>query len=520
MASTRNYVIRLGDYDSDNYIMCPYLDIRAYNVKLSVGANMVGTLAFTLPHDHALSDTISMHDTVTMSYQYRTDKYQRDLLYKGKVCQLTRNTDTTLTVNCKDIIYDMQNVKYRFASRGELAETYDPSTFVTTLLGRFNALNRGGLTYSTANISVSGTGHPIKPGSSTLVLDVTPADGKSIYDHLNTSLISPYGCMLIYTPYNDTLNITKSYLRQQANFSNFVYGRNVTECVVDVDDSETITAVYALGGSEPQPANGGYSSVKGKVAAASMYDTEIKWTYDGASGTAIKIPKDAYVRIGTSGTTSNTGTYYDIDLDKDVTVSPGTTITIPLKQYLQYDVSANTWAGLFSYSSTVHRDCIPRNARTYVPYSSNPAPVAITYSGKDMLCDYNLIVMTELADMYGIRAFDYMDDGIIDANLLFRKAADELITRAGLHPTVTISGVDNVLVSSSTSGLHMMPGDQTTITSAKHGFDEEYVTMLKMEIDPNNPSANRYTFGNRVKTITDRIAMLDSKIAAVRDLAR
>lgn len=524
----------LSQMGSDYVLMDPSTDKRIYDAQVTLTINTAGVFKFTLAPDHP------SYNRITIRGDRWVKVFWDDVcVFFGKVTDTLKNADMSLAVTAKDPLYELANVKFRYKSRGQTATYYDADDYVIGAIAWFNEINLSN--YPVQVPMPFNVGRPYLPNSDRMVIDVEPTEGKTI-SALFAPLFQQYGCYM--TMRGSTIVVaTRPYAERSTTLR---LGENIKDIKVEVDAQDFPTAVYAMGGQKyPQfilysdtPYDTHvphYRLAQDKPVGTSI----IHITYDKTINNCIYDPTYVYNGGSPSGTTSYS--YISIDYHPSrshtgksyvgygpvwipstyATVHSGDTVEIYCTALIDVELKRSDNIDIVllpnSRQDASGGDCIPREAGAAGPdIGSDNNPIATTYQGVRLWVDYNTIILRNLAEQYGVRTFDYTDDTIRSPDTLFERAFEELIKRAVVGTRVSVDAVDPAMMG---EGTHLLLGDSVNVESEPHGLSGR-MTLTSMTLNLNDPASNKYTFGNQSVSITDQIALLDAKMAGLRDYVR
>lgn len=513
---------------------------RIYDAKLSSALNSSATLTFTIDPSNPMYGQIEMRGDRWV-YVYWDDT----MLFKGFIVDIIKNANLTLTVTAKDAIYDMDNVKFRFWSHEWHKSYYESVDYVLYVMTAFSEIS---LTDYPVRVPMPfNAGRPKTRHSTKYVVDVKqPKEASTVYDYMRP-LIEQYGCFMVMRDGE----ICVSTKPLQDTDVTMRLGETIKDIKVEVNEQDFPTAVYAMGGRtypvwirdedpysnrethfvlvEDSPI--GTSRMKMRFdRSISNYQYESMYIYNGGNPSSSGIAWYSYVQIdfhpSRTHTEKNYTGYGQIYITQPyIEVNDGDTVDVSVDgvDSLDLKTSDNIDIIVFWIPSGVDvnpltKDCIPRLAGAAGPdIASNENPIATTYEGVRLWVDYNTIIMRDLAEQYGVRTIDIEDETIRNPDVLFDKAFTELVKNAVIGTRVTVDAIDPAIIDG--TGTHLRPGDSVNVESEQHGLTGRMV-MSGMELDLNTPANNRYSLGNLATTVTDKIALLNAKIASVRNLAK
>lgn len=512
---------------------------RIYDAKLSSALNSSATLTFTIDPSNPMYSQIEMRGDRWV-YVYWDDT----MLFKGFIVDTIRNADLTLTVTAKDAIYDMGNVKFRFASRGLTSTYYSSTDYVTHVMQAFSEINM--TDYAVSIPFPFNAGRPLKRHDTNMVVDVEPKKPSTVYDYMRP-LIEQYGCYMVMR--DGGISVATKPLQDTS--VTLRLGETIKDIKVEVNEQDFPTAVYAMGGrTYPVWISGegpysnrethfvlvkdspiGTSRMKMRFdRSISNYQYESMYIYHGGKPSSSGVAGYSYVQIdfhpSRTHTEKNYTGYGQIYITKPyIEVNDGDTVDVLVDgvDSLDLKTSDNIDIIVFWIPNGVDvnhftKDCIPRLAGAAGPdIASDENPIATTYEGVRLWVDYNTIIMRDLAEQYGVRTIDIEDETIRNPDVLFDKAFTELVKNAVIGTRVTVDAIDPAIIDG--TGTHLRPGDSVNVESEQHGLTGRMV-LSGMELDLNTPANNRYSLGNLATTVTDKIALLNAKIASVRNLAK
>lgn len=522
----------LSQMGSDYVLMDPSTNKRIYDAQVTLTINTAGVFKFTLAPDHP------SYDRITIRGDRWVKVFWDDVcVFFGKVTDTLKGADMSLTVTAKDPLYELANVKFRYKSRGQTAKYYDADDYVIGAIAWFNEINLSN--YPVQVPMPFNVGRPYLPGSSRMVIDVEPTEGKTI-SALFAPLFQQYGCYM--TMRGSTIVVaTRPYAERSTTLR---LGENIKNIKVEVDAQDFPTAVYAMGGQKypgiyyPDPYGDRVTHFR-LAQNKAVGVRQLNITYDKTINGCILDPM--YVSNGSSPSGTRAYSYIAINYHPSVshakndyvgygplwmpltwdTVNSGETIEVSCAglEDIELKTSDNIDIIVYTYPTATEGggDCIPREAGAAGPdIASDSNPIATTYQGVRLWVDYNTIILRNLAEQYGVRTFDYTDDTIRSPDTLFQQAFEELVRRAVVGTRVSVDAVDPAMM---VGGTHLLLGDSVNVESEPHGLSGR-MTLTSMTLNLNDPASNKYTFGNQSVSITDQIALLDAKMASMRDYLR
>jgi len=509
---------------------------RIYDAKLSSALNSSATLTFTIDQSNPMYSQIEMRGDRWV-YVYWDDT----MLFKGFIVDTIRNADLTLTVTAKDAIYDMDNVKFRFWSHEWYKSYYESIDYVLYVMTAFSEIS---LTDYPVRVPMPfNAGRPETRHSTKYVVDVKqPKEASTVYDYMRP-LIEQYGCFMVMRDGE----ICVSTKPLQDTDVTMRLGETIRDIKVEVNEQDFPTAVYAIGGNKYPVTKWSdmYDDHRAHFRLAKDKKIGTEWlsvTFDRSinnywlESTFIidgkTIPNTSYVEYSyividfhpkRTNTWKNYVGYGRVGIkDGYQRIEDGQTVEISVPALYDVEIKKSDNVDImFNLSENANElgdICLPREAGAAGPYiASDDNPIETTYEGVRLWVDYNTIIMRDLAEQYGVRTIDFEDNTIKSPDTLFDKAFTELVKNAVVGTRVTVDAIDPAIIDG--TGTHLRPGDSVNVESEQHGLTGRMV-LSGMELDLNTPANNRYSLGNLATTVTDKIALLNAKIASVRNLAK
>ena len=130
-----------------------------------------------------------------------------------------------------------------------------------------------------------------------------------------------------------------------------------------------------------------------------------------------------------------------------------------------------------------------------IPLGDDNLTIKSVNNGSDELVDANAVAQ------YGRIIKTHVFSNVNEASTLLENGRRYLASNANIPTTLTVNALDMHIINPEYEAIHLC--DKVHIKSTVHAL-VEYLTCTKIEYDLENPSNDKYTFGNPTQTLTQR----------------
>jgi len=466
----------------------------------------IDQLTFTVPPEHPLRHSMRMRDlenSVTVSYGGQS-------LFCGFITRMAEQIDGQLAITCVSDAQLLADVHVRVSDR------IGAQILFAIVVGRYNQLmiaigydGRGGrpdrtFINSSETIDAETIGYidPTLPVTvpPTRVLGTIGTSPTPILDILTNGIVQPYDCIFkVWRDGNNKRRIaldTADYVGDYEGVSfddsgqSVIFGENMTSYESDTSDEGYYSGCYPMGATNREENS---SFVAGRwlriVSPVTIGATTLDLaTTDGQTITVHA--NDIIVAMNIAYTVM-----------ADAVISPtGSTVSISPDAPHSYSAGGNAWyAGteLLYTDSTVTLDRLPNGV-----YNT------------DFMVNGGVVYHIPTVRKYGLRTFTFTDSEIKDPHALLNRAMQEIVAQYQMKHSVGVDAVDMAFYKD--GYRHLLVGQMVQVEPKGLGSTLA-MRVIEANLDLDNPSATRYTFGKMPDGMLDRIRQARADTEALRD---
>lgn len=466
----------------------------------------VDQLTFTVPPEHPLRHAMRMRDlenSVTVSYGGQS-------LFCGFITRMTEQIDGQLAVTCASDAQLLADVHVRVSDR------LSAQMLFATVIGRYNQLmiamgydgsdGNPDRTFinSSGSISSGAIGYidPTLPATvpPTYVLGTVGTSPTTILDILTNGIVQPYDCLIkVWRDGNNKRRIaldTADYVGNHDGVhfddsgQSVIFGENMTSYESDISDEGYYSGCYPMGATN-RDEDGGY--VGGRwlniVSPVTLGATVLGLApTDGQAFTVHA--NDIIVAMNIAYTvTADTVLYPTGGL---VPISPTAPHSYPAGGRAWYAGSELLYA-----DSTVTLDRLPNGV-----YNT------------DFMVNGGVVYHIPTVREHGLKTFTFTDSEIKDPYALLNRAMKEIVAQYLFKHSVSVDAVDMAFYRDGYN--HLLVGQMVQVEPRGLGSTLA-MRVMEANLDLDNPSATRYTFGKMPDGMLDRIRQARADTEALRD---
>lgn len=466
----------------------------------------VDQLTFTMPPSHPLRHSMRIRDlenSVTVSYGNQS-------LFCGFITRMTEQIDGQLAVTCVSDAQLLADVHVRVSDRlsaqmlfPTVVGLYNQAMIAIGYDGRDGNPDRTFIN-RTDSIDYDSIGYidPTLPATDppTYVLGTVGTSPTPALDVISNGIVQPYGCLmrtwrnsnnkrvigLEMADYVDTLD--DSHFGDSGQ--SVIFGENMTSYESDTSDEGFYTGCYPLGATNREE-DGGYVGGKWLNIVSQVTLGANVLGLAPADGVTFTVhANDIIVAMNIA---------YTVTADT-VVIPTGSLVPISPNTPHAYPAGGRAWyAGseLLYADSTVTLDRLPNGV-----YNT------------DFMVNGGVVYHIPMVRQYGLKTFTFTDSEIKDENALLNRAMTEIVARYQMKHSVSVDAVDMAFYRDGYN--HLLVGQMVQVEPRGLGSTLA-MRVMEANLDLDNPSATRYTFGKMPDGMLDRIRQARADTEALRD---
>ena len=493
-----------------------------HSVRLSSKMG-VDQLTFVMPPSHPLRHSMRIRDlesSVTVSYGDQS-------LFCGFITRMTEQIDGQLAVTCVSDAQLLADVHVRMNDR------LSAQMLFATAVGRYNQLMtaigydgmHGSLpdrTFVSANTSIAynsigylDTSLEVQTNPPTYYLGTIGTSPTTVLDIIINGIVQPYGCLMrvarkvidgrerrvIWVELNDYVD-----REDPTHFGNsgqsVIFGENMTSFESDSSDEGFYNGCCPLGKTDREYNEGGsggrWLDIVAQVRA-------------GDDSIGLQMPDHSRFTVHANDIIVAMNIAYTVREDT-IIYETGSMVPISPSAPHSYPAGGMAWyAGseLLYTDSTVTLDRLDDGT-----YGDDGEPKASEAAGGKWMVNGNVVYNIESVRQYGLRTYTFNDSEIDDARPLLKRAIREIQSQMHFKESMSVDAVDMAFYRDGYN--HLLIGQIVQVVPKGLGQSQP-MRVVEANLDLDNPSATRYTFGQTPDGVLDKLQAAKSDTNALRD---
>lgn len=479
----------------------------------------VDQLSFVMPPSHPLRHSMSirnLENSVTVSYGNQQ-------LFCGFIVRMVEQIDGQLAVTCVSDAQLLADVYVRMNDRlsGQALFTnvirqYNQLMTAIGYDGRDGNPNRtfinrtDSIGYDTIGYLDTSLEQQTDPPTyylGTISTSPTPA-----LDVLTNGIVQPYDCIMrVWRDSNNVRNIgieTAEYVDTEdtTHFGNsgqsVIFGENMTSFESDSSDEGFLNGCCPLGKTDREY-NSGQTGGKWLNIVTDVHTGDDVIGVEPADGEAFYVhPNDVIVAMNIGYTVTQ----------RDLVHQGGALVHISPRTPHSYPAGGRAWwAGseLLYTDSTISLDRLENGL-----YNDNGDKVESEAAGGKWMVNGNTVYHINSVRQNGLKTYTFSDSEIDDSKVLLKRAIREIQSQMHFKQSMSVDAVDMAFYRDGYN--HLLIGQIVQVVPKGLGQSQP-MRVVEANLDLDNPSATRYTFGQTPDGVLDKLQAAKSDTNALRD---
>ena len=447
-------------------------ELAIHDAKISQSANGYSTFDFTLPPEHPLIGSMSIHDAANPVVV----TFDGVELFTGVITSITRTLWNEYEVRCASELVYLDWVVTRYKPSDNR-----PGTALAELIALYNAYveltyGEGRATYEMAvdPQSLADSVGYNDPTTGNKACDAEASSPTSILSILMGSIVNEYGAFIRLR--RDSLGnrlVGIFPTPPDANSQTVRLGENLLDYNYSESDDDFFTGCYPVGGTADELE----SASEGALVVAEANALNARKLKLRAQSGSVSVVQDGIIIVGHSAFLLESGSITITTTAREVAVNPAIPYVIPAGTAVRYVGLNPTY-----YDGTVTLDRLPSHMMTGA-YDN----------------DMGIVWHRQAATRYGLKVMTFHDSDVKDARTLMNKAIAVLGANIEPKRNLSVSAVDMAFYASGYQ--HLQAGQTVRVISEPHGLDLNMYVM-SADINMQDPSQTRYQLGTMQNTLS------------------